>query len=187
MEEIYGIVGFLGAVFSLIALIVYFQDARKIEPRIIQTYHRVLNDGNFQIQALISNVGKRTAKNCSAKFYVDNNPVGDLEFHPVDSPLGRLGKDWPILTSFDVHPNIPIWVKGYLSPDYENSRVQIELFLRGDKVDQSNSFTLTVPAISSTMEAIEVENKEDLAKAYADGWSEPFQYETGKWILRRPK
>lgn len=142
-EVIYGIVGIVGAVFSIIALILYFQETRKIEPKLIQILQRIMDDGNFQIMVEVSNVGNQSAKNCSAKIFVKDNPVEDLSFQPIDSPLGRIGIDWPKATSFEIHPNTPIMLRGYLSKDYTDKEVHVRLFFNGKEVQRSDSFTLT--------------------------------------------
>jgi hypothetical protein len=137
IEVLFGIVG-------IYALILYVKDSRKIEPRIIQTYQDVTrDDSSFLIRAVVSNLGRRTAKNCSVKIYVDNNPVEDLSFQPIDSLRGRIGLNWPKITSFVLHPTTPIMLRGYLSKDYEGKEFCVRLFSDGKKYDESNHFTLT--------------------------------------------
>jgi hypothetical protein len=136
LELIYGTVG-------VISLILFVWDAAKIEPKIIQIYYCVMDTGEFQINAMVTNVGRRTAKNCSAKIYLENNPIQNLSFSPIDSPIGRIGLDWPAYTSFKIHPNTPIWLRGYLNPNYEGKKVHVRLFLNGREVDQFEHFTLT--------------------------------------------
>jgi hypothetical protein len=144
-EVIFGIVGIVGAVITIINYILYVRETRKTEPKIIHTVLRIMDTGDFQILVTVSNVGYRSAKNCSAKIYMQDNQIEDLSFAPIDSPLGRIGIDWPKDTSFDIHPNTPIMVRAYLSPEFEGKKVHVRLFSGGKEFDRSNSFTLTKP------------------------------------------
>lgn len=55
----------------------------------------------------------------------------------------------------------------------------------------SGSNVSTVSVVSTTSEKVyetkTVENVNELAKALEEGWGEPYQFMTGKWILKRPK
>lgn len=46
---------------------------------------------------------------------------------------------------------------------------------------------LSIAVSPPDYETLIVDSEEDLKKAYAENWSEPYQYEEGKWILRKPK
>ncbi len=47
--------------------------------------------------------------------------------------------------------------------------------------------TVSVLNPSLPYETLRVESEEDLARALEEGWTEPYQYISGKWILRRPR
>lgn len=142
-EEIYGIIGVAGTVISVISLWLYVQDARKNKPKIIQTFQHVMDNGEFLIRVFVSNIGHQTAKNCSAKVYLQESQIEDLSFPPIDSPIGRIGADWPKASSFKVHPNTPITLRAYLPSKCEGEKIHIRLYSEGKEVDRSEPFTLT--------------------------------------------
>lgn len=50
--------------------------------------------------------------------------------------------------------------------------------------NEVQNVSVVIPAQNYEVKIID--NEEDLARAYAEGWSEPYQFDTGKWILRKP-
>lgn len=143
MIKVINAISIIFGLFGLISLEVYVWETRKIEVKIIQIFQRVMDKGDFQIIVVVTNIGNRVAENCSVKIYVEDNPVQDLSFPSIDSPIGKIGLDWPTYTSFEIHRNTPIWLRGYLGPNYEGKRVHVRLFLDDREVDRSNTFTLT--------------------------------------------
>ncbi len=112
--------GGLGTSIGAVALILYLQDKvreRVIEPVIIQTVVRITgkhgdNPQEYRIEANVSNEGGLRAKDCEAVIQIDGNVVGNLSHVPVDSPIGRIGVNWPSEVRFSLYPRRPIWVTG---------------------------------------------------------------------------
>jgi hypothetical protein len=142
LEIIFGVIGIAGSVVTIIALMMYLRDRGKVEPKIIQTFVRIMDNHDYLIQAVLSNLGNKTADRCGARLYIGDNPVSDLSFVPVDSPLGRIGPDWPAATLFPLHPRTPVTVRGYLSANQRGQKVHVRLFRDNKEVARSYEFSL---------------------------------------------
>ncbi|MDD2665612.1 MAG: hypothetical protein PHD13_02375 [Methanocellales archaeon] len=55
------------------------------------------------------------------------------------------------------------------------------------EASENDVSNLSIAVSPPDYETLMVDSEADLKKAYADNWSEPYQYKNGKWILRRLK
>jgi hypothetical protein len=127
---------------SIIALLLYVRDKLKVKPVIQQVFVRRSNDNppNHMIQASIVNIGENEARDCNVELLVNGNKVDSLVFPTVDSPIGRVGRDWAIQDRITLYPKTPIWVRGYTSAGLDD---EIEVVLKqGNKVRDRKKFKL---------------------------------------------
>lgn len=134
----------MGALPAIVALVLYISDAVAVEPVVIQRIVRIMDEPNrYLIEALISNNGGKEATQCDMVVEIGGNLVSRLSYIPVDSPLGRIGSDWPIEDTFTLYPRIPISVRGYASAP-ANTRVTVALRYRGRRYGEQ-TFALPQP------------------------------------------
>jgi hypothetical protein len=129
-------------VVSIVALLLYVRDKLKVKPVIQQVFVRRSDDNppNHMIQASIVNIGENKAIDCNVGLLVNRNKVGSLVFPTVDSPIGRVGRDWGIQDRITLYPKTPIWVRGYTNARLDD---KIEVVLKqGDKVWDRREFSL---------------------------------------------
>ena len=115
---------------AVLALVLYVWDRFRIEPVIVRVFVRKMDEPDtYLIQADLSNEGGRKAGGCSAEIEIDGNPVEQLAFVPVDSPIGRMGVDWPQQPRFTMYPRRTVPVRGYVKAP---KGTRISMVLRKD-------------------------------------------------------
>jgi len=129
-------------VVSIVALLLYVRDKLKVKPVIQQVFVRRSDDTppRHRIDASIVNIGENEAKDCNVELLVNGNKVGSLVFPSVDSPIGRVGRDWAIQDRITLYPKTPIWVRSYTNASLDD---EIEVVLKqGNKVWDRRRFKL---------------------------------------------
>lgn len=71
---------------------------------------------------------------------------------PIDSPLGRISPDWPLLPVFNVLPKTPITVRTYLPAELEGRRVHVRLIHNTIEKERTDLITLPPPPIVAPVE-----------------------------------
>ena len=123
------------------ALVLYMWDRFRIEPVIVRVFVQKMHEPDTcLIQADLSNEGGRRASGCSAEIEIDRKPVERLAFVPVDSPIGRIGGDWPEQPRFTMYPRRTVPVRGYVKAP-KDTRVSMVLRKEGKEKDRI-SFSL---------------------------------------------
>ena len=141
--------GVAGTGFGIWSLILQILDRNLIQPKILQVFIRITDNLDYLIQVNLGNLGNKEAANCSARVYDEENQIEDLTFLPIDSPLGRIGPDWPSNSVFRLLPKSQINVRGYLNSALAGRRIHVRLFLNNEEVDRSDIFTLPTPLIQA--------------------------------------
>jgi hypothetical protein len=55
------------------------------------------------------------------------------------------------------------------------------------RISGSNVSTVSIVSSIPSYNTKIVDSVEDLAQAYAEGWTEPYQFQSGRWILKKPR
>lgn len=135
-------IGFIGTGVGTFALILYLQDRLRVDPVILQIYLRIIRPETYHLEANVSNEGGRRIDYCDVVVRIKGNDVSSLQWIPVDSPLGRIGADWPAQNWFNLYPRRPIIVRGYVH-GAPGTHVTLVLRSQGKEYD---SRSLTLPA-----------------------------------------
>lgn len=129
-------------VLAVIALVLYIKDRLRASPRIVQTFARIMDSGDYQISGVLTNTGNRTANHCSV--WLQDQPESQfarqLTFQPIDSPIGKLRPEWPSHEEFRLLPSTQIVVRCYLKPPEIDKEVQLVLYSKDKAVDASPVF-----------------------------------------------
>lgn len=130
-----------GTTVGVAALLLYIWDRIRIEPVIVRVLVRKMDEPDiYLIQADLSNEGGRKASGCTAAIEINSNLVEQLAYVPVDSPIGRIGVDWPQQPRFTMYPRRTMPVRGYLKAP-KDTHVSIVL-RKDDKEKHRYSFKL---------------------------------------------
>ena len=112
---------------AVLALVLYVWDRFRIEPVIVRVFVGKMDEPDtYLIQADLSNGGGRRAAGCTADIEIDGNPVEQLAFVPVDSPIGRIGLDWPQQPRFTMYARRTVPVRGYVRA-WKDTRISMLL------------------------------------------------------------
>jgi hypothetical protein len=145
------IVGSVGTIAAIVALILYVWDKRRIELALIRTYVSVVSPQEYLLQVNVSNEGGREAEKCDVIVEMNGNVVTHLSYAPVDSPLGKIGVDWPDECTFSLYPRRPMWVRGYVKAP-PGTRIAVVLRRKGQQV---KNIPFTLPDIPAKMPHVE--------------------------------
>jgi hypothetical protein len=97
---------------------------------------------------------------------------------PVNIALGgskKEGDDWLLIVKDRNKIAMPyeVWTK--------------QMAQEINKISGSNVSTISVVSNVPSYSTKIVNGVEELAQAYAEGWIEPYQFQSGRWILKKPK
>jgi len=97
---------------------------------------------------------------------------------PVNIALGgskKEGDDWLLIVKDRNKIAMPyeVWTK--------------QMAQEINKISGSNVSTISVVSNVPSYSTKIVNGVEELAQAYAEGWTDPYQFQSGRWILKKPK